>query len=105
VNNAPAGPDLSTWTVNRLEQYVATLADSPELDRARQAARSHACQLGESEAGVRRRWAKLALVAPGSGHGTRTSLSSGVAAVVSPHPKSHLPSTRCRGNTSTCSSA
>jgi hypothetical protein len=62
VNDAPAVPDLSTWTVNRLEQYVATLADSPELDRARQAARSHACQLGESEAGVRRR-AKLALAA------------------------------------------
>lgn len=63
MNDERPVPDLSSWTIDRLEQHVATLEDSPELDRARHAARSHACQLGESEAGVRRRWAKLALTA------------------------------------------
>lgn len=56
-------PDLSTWTIDRLEHHVATLGDRRELDRARYAAQSHACQLGEIKAGVRRRWAKLALAA------------------------------------------
>lgn len=56
-------PDLSTWTIDRLEQYVANLDDRRELDRVLQAARTHACQSGESDAGVRRRWAKSALAA------------------------------------------
>lgn len=63
VNDEPAPPDLSTWTIDRLEQYVATLADGRELDRARRAAHVHACQSGESRGDVRRRWAKLASAA------------------------------------------
>jgi hypothetical protein len=58
-----APPDLSTWAIDRLEHHVATLVDRRELDRARVAAQSHACQVGELAAGVRRRWAKLALAA------------------------------------------
>jgi len=63
VNDKPAAPDLSTWTIDRLEHYVATLADGRELDRARRAAHEHACGPGESGGDVRRRWAELASAA------------------------------------------
>ncbi|WP_328649106.1 hypothetical protein OHS58_18035 [Amycolatopsis sp. NBC_00348] len=63
VNDKPAARDLSTWTIDRLEHYVATLADGRELDRARRVAREHACRPGASGGGVRRRWAKLASAA------------------------------------------
>lgn len=63
VNDKPVAPDLSTWTIDRLEHYVATLADGRELDRARRAAHEHACWSGEAGGDVRRRWAKLASAA------------------------------------------
>lgn len=63
VNDKPAAPDLSTWTIDRLEHYVATLADGRELDRARRAAHVHACGPGECLGDVRRRWARLASAA------------------------------------------
>jgi len=56
VNDERPVPDLSSWTIDRLEQHVATLEDGPDLDRARHAAWSHACQLGESEAGGGPSW-------------------------------------------------
>ena len=60
-DNRPV-PDLSTWTIERLEHYASTLDDSHELDRIRRTAQSCAYRSDESE-GVRRRWAKLALAA------------------------------------------
>lgn len=55
-------PDLSTFTIDRLERYLATLVDGRELDRARQAVHLRACRPGESGE-VSRRWAKLAAAA------------------------------------------
>lgn len=60
VAGKPAAPDLSTWPIERLEHYVATLADGRELDRARRAAQVHAYRPDESGPDERRRWAKLA---------------------------------------------
>lgn len=63
VSGRPTAPDLSTWTIDRLEHYMATLTDGRELDRARWVAHEHACRPGEYRGDVRRRWAKLASAA------------------------------------------